>query len=499
MIACKHLPAITEFLKTYFIVAHNLRWSPERPWRCGLCDSGTGPLLACLQCTHLGCWQVGEGGNHAADHPAETGHALSVEVSTGTVYCSVCRVWVWTDGMEAVWREAQQALAPESAVVRGLEAWNRLVLECAEVSAGGTAVGEAAAAAAAGDLVKRHCFAVRGLFNLGNTCFMNCILQALLHTDPLRRYFLTGNGPAPHQAGQCAKNANGQGPCIACEIDSLFCRAYDGRMQPIAPAGMLEALWRYSRDLAGYEQQDAHELFITLRQALHTHLGGGMFNCGCIIHQSFSGVLQSDLACLQCGNVTETLDPFLDVSLDVRSGEGSLDLTECLRRFTREEQLPAGGYICSACHQNHPEVSKRLSFRRVPPILSIHLKRFEHLSTSAKIDVPVRFEEILNLQPYLSAASLNEHEVGRAGGMTMTDSEAAAHVNHEYRLFAVINHVGSLDSGHYTAFVCCRGDWFWVDDACVVACSRADVFASSAYMLFYERIDHRMVAAGPGS
>ena len=29
-----------------------------------------------------------------------------------------------------------------------------------------------------------------GLANLGNTCFLNAIIQCLSHTDPLRQYFL---------------------------------------------------------------------------------------------------------------------------------------------------------------------------------------------------------------------------------------------------------------------------------------------------------------------
>ena len=32
---------------------------------------------------------------------------------------------------------------------------------------------------------------LRGLINLGSTCFMNCIVQALVHTPPLRNYFLS--------------------------------------------------------------------------------------------------------------------------------------------------------------------------------------------------------------------------------------------------------------------------------------------------------------------
>lgn len=53
---------------------------------------------------------------------------------------------------------------------------------------------------------------LRGLLNLGSTCFMNCIVQVLMHTPFLRDYFLT-------ERHRC----NGlPGTCAVCEVSKLF-------------------------------------------------------------------------------------------------------------------------------------------------------------------------------------------------------------------------------------------------------------------------------------
>ena len=57
-----------------------------------------------------------------------------------------------------------------------------------------------------------------------------------------------------------------------------------------------------------------------------------------------------------------------------------------------------------------------------------------------------------------------------------------------YDLFAVTNHFGSLNGGHYTAFgKNINGNWYNFNDSSVSNASTSNIVSEAAYLLFYRR------------
>lgn len=158
-------------------------------------------------------------------------------------------------------------------------------------------------------------------------------------------------------------------------------------------------------------------------------------------------------------------DPFWDISLDlgeVPHGSGlPKSLIDCLDRFTRAEHLGSSSKIkCGTC-EVYQESTKQLSMHTLPIVASFHLKRFEHSSQiDKKISTFISFPFELDMKPFMSKVN---------------DSLG----DYMYSLYAVINHLGSIDKGHFTAFVRHHKDvWVKCDDHMISTASLNDVLNS---------------------
>ncbi|XP_049500584.1 ubiquitin carboxyl-terminal hydrolase 51 isoform X2 [Panthera uncia] len=344
---------------------------------------------------------------------------------------------------------------------------------------------------------------LRGLINLGNTCFMNCIVQALTHIPLLKDFFLSDK----HKCVMTSPSL-----CLVCEMSSLFHAMYSGSRTPHIPYKLLHLIWIHAEHLAGYRQQDAHEFLIAILDVLHRHskddsVGQEANNpncCNCIIDQIFTGGLQSDVTCQACHSVSTTIDPCWDISLDLpgscatfssQSPEGAdstvsrddhipgiPSLTDCLQWFTRPEYLGSNAKIkCSSC-QSYQESTKQLTMKKLPIVACFHLKRFEHVGKQRrKINTFISFPLELDMTPFLASTKDSRMKEDQP------PTDCTPNEN-KYSLFAVINHHGTLESGHYTSFIRQQKDqWFSCDDAIITKATIEDLLYSEGYLLFYHK------------
>jgi ubiquitin carboxyl-terminal hydrolase 22/27/51 len=331
---------------------------------------------------------------------------------------------------------------------------------------------------------------------------MNAILQAFVHNPPMRNYFLSDM----HNRSNCPRA--GEEVCLGCEMDYLFAQVFSGLRTPYTPQHFLYSVWKYADYFAGYEQQDAHEFLISALNAIHTHCQGLTQNCTCIIHRIFSGYMRSDLTCLRCGLISTAIDPFLDISLDLpkhqpkansnstqglhakkRKAEDQNEdesvedneytLYSCLRRFTQPERLEGGEkFRCSRCDNTYQESTKQLSLKTLPIVICFHLKRFKQgtlKQNSTKIDTYIKYPFHIDMSPYLSATILSN----RKGSEQKPEPEM-------YDLFAVVDHRGKIDNGHFVCYARHGDEWFKCDDAWITKATQQQIAKSKgSYLLFY--------------
>lgn len=464
---------------------------------CSFCSSHKGSrFFMCLICSSVTCY-VDPELNHALSHNESfDGHEIHVDMERAELYCTACSDQVYDPDFDKVVVSEQVKMLPRSkngdrTMSHGdsrLEKRRRLDfesnLDCNSVTR----------------LVLRRnnhrskscgLLGLRGLNNLGSTCFMNSVLQAVLHAPPLRDYFLNDR----HNHKICRRSSSDL-LCLPCDLDVMFSAVYSGDRTPYSPAKFLYSWWQHSENLASYEQQDAHEFFISMLDRIHEKLGKdniankGNGDCHCIAHSVFSGVLRSDVTCTSCGFTSSTYDPCVDISLELnmraKAHNGRSTLTGCLDLFTRPEKLgPDQKLYCEKCHEKQNAL-KQMSLNKLPSVLCLHIKRFEHSpirKMSRKIDIHLQFPFSLDVRPYMSSSV-----VGKRFGNRILETEEACEedVSAEFEVFAVVTHSGMLESGHYVTYLrSLSKQWYKCDDAWITQVDEEVVRASQCYLIFY--------------
>lgn len=349
--------------------------------------------------------------------------------------------------------------------------------------------------------------AITGLQNLGNTCFMNSVLQCLAYAPTLTSYFCS-DSYYNHINFNSQYGSKGE---LAVEFGALVEKLNAHRHRYIEPKSFRDSVTKHI-GFAGNEQQDSHEFMMMLFDKLHHDLNihakdkfkqNGVVNPQhangnnnddsninipratlayqfwrkhldmnkSVISDLFEGIFMSTLTCTYCKGQSNTFEVFNCLSLPIPS-ESRCHIRDCLNHFSNPERIEAA-WECPRCKTKR-EADKKIVICKLPKILIIHLKRFsldgrwrQKLQTTVDFPLNDLMVDCTNVLPQSAYGSVPSKS--------------------SYNLYAVVNHYGHLDGGHYTAF-CKLGNqrWYTFDDSNVTEMKDSDVCGQSGYLLFYQ-------------
>ncbi|KAM3717073.1 Ubiquitin carboxyl-terminal hydrolase [Dirofilaria immitis] len=323
--------------------------------------------------------------------------------------------------------------------------------------------------------VPRKCnLGYTGLYNLGNTCFMNSVLQTLFNTIPLQRIF------TKNEFIKFVNRSNKMGTMgvISSVFSAMLDSIWSGLFSVLRPQQFLETFAaEVNASLADGQQHDAQEFQIYLLDALHedtnqvvkritfeqNYTGADLkaeaadyneklrrFACS-PISDIFNCQTVSSLQCNKCKRQSVTFEELAQLSIEIPNRNSTIE--DCIRNHFQDVELDGScKWRCPDC-ESLQTATRRTFLWKLPQVLVIHLKRFTFMGDNwQKNDAYIAFNTFpLKLQ------------------------------TEYFHLYAIVNHRGSLNSGHYTAVVRNQitKQWLLFDDDVVMPISMDSICSNS--------------------
>ncbi|WFD34367.1 ubiquitinyl hydrolase 1 [Malassezia cuniculi] len=370
---------------------------------CAKCDL-TSNLWLCLTCGHLGCGREQFGGvsghSHGLAHFEETGHPVSVKQGTITpegtadIYCYACndaRLDKHLGKHLAHFGIQLQGLAKTEKSMTELQLEQNVRFDFSMTGDDGR------------ELEPAYGPGRTGIQNLGNTCYLASVVQALFVLPDFRERF------TKHAEAHVRECPLDQTTCLECQTCKLAAGLVSGRYATLPPndsplhSGIRPTMFKNivgkgHPEFASARQQDADEFLkhlVSVLQEHHKKTSGQPVGAPEPLQDPTGALafrLEQRLECTSCHHVRytyETHDAGLTLTVPMtKNGDAyePVSLERVLELITEAEGLD---YNCPVC-KTTVVASKQTRFASFPKVLALQIQRFTLVNwVPQKADVPV--------------------------------------------------------------------------------------------------------------
>lgn len=281
-------------------------------------------------------------------------------------------------------------------------------------------------------IVEKISSKVFGLTNLGNTCFLNSILQILVHSPIFIINFL-------NDMNKFKPNQN----TLAYSLFNFLMNIYSKEKEIFSPSDFVEIFLKKCHLFRLGEQSDSERFFRNLASILETEIGP-LNTC---IKNAFEVVLRSrnqfycdNIYCGKTNYQNENQQKMFVIFVSVSDESKETSINELLWN-TYKEKIKQSNKLCSKCGKNL--ILKRGSFFNFNEYLCINIQ---------KVDIETRM--------------LNQTKI------KINDICFDQKNNIYYTPYAINLHNGGMDYGHYYNYVKINsnknksldGEWYCLND-----------------------------------
>ena len=330
-----------------------------------------------------------------------------------------------------------------------------------------------------------------GLVNVGNTCYLNSLVQILSHT-----YELT----------QVLENVDYKKK-INKKVESIILLEFDKLREImweknciVIPGGFVNSIKKVAylkkREMfIGNNQNDVQEFLLFIFECFHTALSREVHinvtgeskndtdelakTCYSMIKKTYNKEYSEMLSLFYGIHVSEisdinthkslslTPESFSVISLSLPSSqEKYITIFDCMDLYCKKEKLDGENQWFNENINSKQDVNRGILFWSLPNILIIDLKRSNRFNKKNNTLVSSPLTNV-DFSTYVKGYNNNSYI---------------------YDLYGVCNHYGGTSGGHYTSYVKnANGKWYEFNDRDVREILESNIISQKSYCLFYRK------------